>query len=290
MNMPLKSGLAEMVDMAAHLIGQGGGAGRRRDLAHVLGRMNERHGACELFAGLWKAAGLQGQCMRLTRPTPGDLPFAVYAAEIGWCLVHSLDAAGGWQALESDGAASTLSCLDDVDCMSLPRHGITSTSGRPGALAVAVTAALAHKRVFVDAVLATGLITLLAVATSLFSMQVYDRVIPNHGFNTLWVLTVGVAMSIGLEFVLKQVRSSTVDHTCNAIDETLSEWFFQRMLGIRMEARPASVGTLAAQVKGFEMVRGVLTSTSLFVLTDVPFALLLIVMIGLVGGALVLLR
>lgn len=287
MKMPMKNGLAAMVDMAAHLVGQEGGAGRRRDLDRVLGRMDERHGAARLFAGLWSAAGLQGQCVHLPHPTPGDLPFAVYAPEIGWCLVHSLGAEGCWQALENNGAASTLARLDDVECISLPRGSVTSTTGRPGALALAASAALAHKGVFVDAVLATGLITLLAVATSLFSMQVYDRVIPNHGFNTLWVLTAGVAMSIGLEFILKQVRSSTVDRTCNAIDEALSEWFFNRMLGIRMEARPASVGTLASQVKGFEMVRGVLTSTSLFVLTDVPFALLLIVMIGLVGGWLV---
>jgi ATP-binding cassette subfamily C protein LapB len=287
MNMPLKSGLVEMIDMAAHLVGQAGGAGRRRDLDRALGRMNERHGAAGLFAGLWDAAGLRGRCAQLHHPTPGDLPFAVYTPTIGWCLVHSLDAAGCWQALENNGAASTLSRLDDVVCVSLPRHSVSARGGRPGALDLTVVAALAHRRVFVDAVLATGLITLLAVATSLFSMQVYDRVIPNQGFNTLWVLTVGVAMSIGLEFILKQVRSSTVDRTCNAIDEALSDWFFNRMLGIRMEARPASVGTLASQVKGFDMVRGALTSTSLFVLTDVPFALLLIVMIGLIGGSLV---
>ena len=115
-------------------------------------------------------------------------------------------------------------------------------------------------------------------------MQVFDRVIPNQGFQTLWVLTVGVTLSIGLEFLLKQVRSYTVDKTCNDIDHQLSEWFFNRMLGIRMEARPASVGTLASQIKGFEMVRGVLASTSLFVIADVPFALVFLIVIALVGG------
>jgi ATP-binding cassette subfamily C protein LapB len=87
-----------------------------------------------------------------------------------------------------------------------------------------------------------------------------------------------------MEFILKLVRSHMVDRTCNAIDHDLSKWFFARMLGIRMEARPASVGTLASQVKGFEMVRGVLASTSLFVLADVPFALFFILVIFLVGG------
>ncbi|MBI5660167.1 MAG: ATP-binding cassette domain-containing protein [Nitrosomonadales bacterium] len=142
----------------------------------------------------------------------------------------------------------------------------------------------ARKSVFIDAVLAASLVAILALATSLYSMQVFDRVIPNQGFQTLWVLTVGVALSVCLEFMLKQIRSYTVDKTCNAIDHQLSEWFFNRMLGIRMEARPASVGTLASQIKGFEMVRGVLASTSLFVVADVPFALFFMAVIALVGG------
>ena len=163
----------------------------------------------------------------------------------------------------------------------------SAAQAAPGALALVRAAMWARKNVFIDAVLATGLVTVLTLATSLFSMQVYDRVVPNQGFDTLWVLGVGVTLSIVLEFILKQVRGRSVDAACNAIDHELSEWFFQRMLGIRMEARPASVGTLAAQVKGFEMVRGVLASTSIFVLTDVPFALFFLLVIALVGGTLV---
>ncbi len=141
-----------------------------------------------------------------------------------------------------------------------------------------------RRALFFDAVLATGLVNLLTLATALYAMQVFDRVIPNQGFHTLWVLSVGVVLSICLELILKQVRSHTVDRTCNAIDQQLSGWFFSRMLGIRMEAHPPAVGTLASQVKGFEMVRAVLASTSLFVLADVPFALFFFAVIALVGG------
>jgi ATP-binding cassette subfamily C protein LapB len=119
-------------------------------------------------------------------------------------------------------------------------------------------------------------------------MQVYDRVIPNAGYQTLWVLSVGVVMSILLEFMLKQLRANGVDRAGKAIDAELSGWFFARMLGIRMEARPATVGTLASQVKGLEQVRTVLASTSLFVLADVPFAALFLLVIAMVGGWLVL--
>ncbi|MDP1957657.1 MAG: type I secretion system permease/ATPase, partial [Rhodocyclaceae bacterium] len=93
-----------------------------------------------------------------------------------------------------------------------------------------------------------------------------------------------MTFAVALEFLLKHVRSRTVDKTCTVIDRQLSDWLFGRMMNIRMEHRPAAVGTLASQVKGFELVRGVLTSTSLFVLADVPFALLFIAVIWAVGG------
>ncbi|MEQ1838119.1 MAG: ATP-binding cassette domain-containing protein, partial [Candidatus Nitrotoga sp.] len=173
--------------------------------------------------------------------------------------------------------------LDGITCILLPqRSGVAQA--RPSAMSLVRSALWARKGVFVDAVLATMLINLLTLATSLYSMQVFDRVIPSEGFQTLWVLTIGVSLSICLEFMLKHVRSRTVDHTCNGVDHKLSEWFFNRMLGIRMEARPASVGTLASQIKGFEMVRGVLASTSLFVIADVPFAIFFLFVIFLIGG------
>ncbi|NTV09405.1 MAG: ATP-binding cassette domain-containing protein [Zoogloea sp.] len=200
--------------------------------------------------------------------------------------MKSRAADGSWRGEDAGGEPVTRAQLDGFTCVSLPDRRSAEQAERsvPGALRLVWQALWAHKGVFFDAVLATGLVNLLTLAASLYSMQVYDRVIPNQGFSTLWVLTVGVGLSITLEFVLKQVRSRTVDRSCNAIDHQLSEWFFRRMMGIRMEARPASVGTLASQVKGFEMVRGVLASTSLFVLADVPFALLFLLIIALVGG------
>jgi ATP-binding cassette subfamily C protein LapB len=84
------------------------------------------------------------------------------------------------------------------------------------------------------------------------------------------------------------VRSHAIDRTAARIDMQLSEWFFERALGIRLENRPASVGTLAAQIKGFESVRGIMSSTSIFMLSDVPFALFFIAMIAMIGGWMVL--
>lgn len=141
--------------------------------------------------------------------------------------------------------------------------------------------------IFRDALLATLIINLLTLATALFSLQVYDRVIPHSGFQTLAVLAAGVAVAIILELVLKHVRSVLLDREATRIDAELSGWFFARAMGIRMEARPSSLGTFASQIKGLEFLRGVMGSTTIFVLADVPFALFFVGVIWIIGGALV---
>jgi ATP-binding cassette subfamily C protein LapB len=86
------------------------------------------------------------------------------------------------------------------------------------------------------------------------------------------------------EFILKQVRSLMVDRGCKAIEEELSEVFFSRMLAIRMEARPRAVGSFAAQVRQFELVRNFMSSSTVFLLADLPFCFLFIMVIGVIGG------
>ena len=287
LNTSMKNGIAALIDQSARLVGQRAAGARLGDVDRLLDQIDESLGAVVLFADAWRAADLSGTPIRLHNPKLADLPFAAYRPELGWMLVKARGTDGAWQGEGTGGAALSLERLDDAACVSLPRRSDIHRA-TPGAMRLVLEAAWARKGIFIDAVIATGLVSLLALATSLYSMQVYDRVIPSQGFNTLWVLTVGVTLSVSLEFMLKLLRSRTVDRTCNAIDHELSEWFFSRMLGIRMEARPASVGTLASQIKGFEMVRGVLTSTSLFVLADVPFALFFTVVIAILGGWLVI--
>lgn len=272
-----------LLDRVARLVGQRVVPARLEDVSRMLELDGEGLPAATVFAEGWRAAGLAGVPARLETPAPADLPFVGWRNDLGWFLVQGRNASGFWQAERADGAAVQLENLGGAECMGLPRRA-SAMDLAPRALMLVWQAVMARKSVFLEAMLATGLVNLLTLATSLYSMQVYDRVIPNHGFQSLWVLTVGVAVAVGLEFLLKHVRSRTVDRTCTVIDHQLSNWLFSRMMGIRMEKRPASVGTLASQIKGFELVRGVLTSTSLFVLTDVPFAIFFIIIIGLVGG------
>jgi ATP-binding cassette subfamily C protein LapB len=141
-----------------------------------------------------------------------------------------------------------------------------------------------YRPVFMEAVVATCVVSLVGLVAALYSMQVYDRVIPTKGYSTLWVLTIGVVMAILIELVLKQVRAFMVDRACKAIDQELSAVFFGKALDIRMDARPNTVGTFASQIRHFESVRNFLTSTSLFIMADLPFAILFVGVIAIIAG------
>lgn len=141
-----------------------------------------------------------------------------------------------------------------------------------------------YRKLFLEAALATFIVSAVGLVSSLYSMQVYDRVIPSRGYSTLLVLTVGVLLAIGMEFLLKMVRARIVDKACKAIDQELSSVFFDKALAIRLDCRPRTVGTFASQIRHFESVRNFLTSSSLFIWADTPFALLFIGVIALLAG------
>ncbi|NBP46101.1 MAG: ATP-binding cassette domain-containing protein [Betaproteobacteria bacterium] len=164
--------------------------------------------------------------------------------------------------------------------MSDPSKDIAPTQS----LALFRAAIFKRRRVFTEAGLGTFVLNLIGLGTAMYSMTVYDRVIPNSGFDTLWVLTIGVMGAIVLELVMKQVRARMVDRACKYIDMELSDHFFGRALAIRMDARPRSIGTFAAQIRMYESVRTFLTSTTLFVLADIPFAFMFVGVIAMIAG------
>ena len=141
-----------------------------------------------------------------------------------------------------------------------------------------------HRRIFMEGVFATFMISSIGLVSAMYTMQVYDRVVPTKGYATLWVLTIGALLAIVLEFTMKQVRAYMVDRASKAIDQELSDVFFGKALGIRMDARPNTVGTFASQIRQFESVRNFMTSSALFILADAPFALLFIGVMALIAG------
>ncbi len=146
------------------------------------------------------------------------------------------------------------------------------------------TAIKNRKGIFFEAALGTLILNIIGLATSIYSMQVYDRVIPNNGTQTLWVLTVGVILAVLIEFFIKEARAFMVDKACKVIDLELSDFFFTKAVRVRMDMRPPTIGTFAAQIRLYESVRNFMTSTTLFLIADIPFALMFIGVIALISG------
>lgn len=236
------------------------------------------------FVRAWKAARLSGKPQLVSSPKAQHCPFVVFHADAGWLLVLGAFSEGGWTVETCDGQRKRMELSGDIQAVQLPPRMEQQGRSHVNTVALVREAIMRRKGVFVEAILATVLIDCIALTTSIFSMQVYDRVIPSQGYNTLLVLGVGVLLAIILGLMLNCVRSVSLDHAATKIDVELSEWFFQRALGIRMDARPQSIGAFASQIKGLELLRGVLCSTSLFVLADVPFSLFFVFVIYLIGG------
>lgn len=146
----------------------------------------------------------------------------------------------------------------------------------------------AHGPLYRDVVVASLVVSFLGLVTAIYTMQVYDRVVPTGAFPTLLVLTVGVGLSILLEAAGRQMKTVLVNRSSEEIDRQLSQVFFAKSLSLRMDARPGSVGTLASQIKGHEIVRHYMTASFLFLFADLPLGLIFLAVIWMLSGPLVL--
>jgi ATP-binding cassette, subfamily C, bacterial LapB len=142
--------------------------------------------------------------------------------------------------------------------------------------------------IYAEVVLAAVMINLFALASPLFIMNVYDRVVPNHAVETLWVLAAGVGTVFVFDFILRGLRGYFVDSAGRIADLKLAGRIFEHVLGIKMAVRPASAGAFANNLREFESLRDFFTSATLVTLVDLPFALLFIAVVWLIGGPIAL--
>ncbi|HEX6113396.1 MAG TPA: type I secretion system permease/ATPase [Geminicoccaceae bacterium] len=138
--------------------------------------------------------------------------------------------------------------------------------------------------IYSEVLLAAMLINLFALASPLFIMNVYDRVVPNQAIETLWVLAVGVVTVFVFDFLLRNLRAYFVDGAGRIADLKLASRIFEQVMGIRMAARPASAGAFANNLREFESLRDFFTSATVVTLVDLPFVLLFIGIVWLIGG------
>ncbi|CAM6613216.1 type I secretion system permease/ATPase [Citrobacter sedlakii] len=141
---------------------------------------------------------------------------------------------------------------------------------------------------FLSAAFAAVLANILTLSTVFFTMNVYDRVVPTQAYVTLWSLAVGVTIAITLEFIIRLIRAYLLDTVGKKADLIMGNLLFRQMLGMRMENRPQSSGSFAHQFREFETIRDFVTSATLATISDLPFCLLFLVVIYMIGGALVL--
>ncbi|WP_392384496.1 type I secretion system permease/ATPase [Marinomonas primoryensis] len=139
-------------------------------------------------------------------------------------------------------------------------------------------------RIYRDVFIASLLINIFAVASPLFVMNVYDRVVPNNAFDTLWVLAIGAAVVYLFDFLLRTLRAYFIDIAGKKSDILISATIFAKVSNITMASRPKSVGAFAKNLQEFESIRDFITSASITTLVDIPFMFLIIGVIWLIGG------
>lgn len=143
------------------------------------------------------------------------------------------------------------------------------------------------KRIYRDVLIASLLINIFAIAAPMFTRLVYDKVVPNLAFETLWVLASGIFVVFLFDFLLKSLRNYFIDVAGKKSDILISSKLFSKVMGIRMESKPPSVGAFARHLQEFESIREFFTSATVSALIDLPFAILFLVIIWLMAGDLV---
>ncbi|WP_316231958.1 type I secretion system permease/ATPase [Bradyrhizobium sp. SZCCHNR1051] len=132
--------------------------------------------------------------------------------------------------------------------------------------------------------IAAFIVNILALAAPLFTMSVYDRVIPNGAIPSLVALGIGLLLAIGFDFLLKVVRSRIIDMTGKKIDVVLAANIFEHVMSLKMDKRPPSVGILANQLRDFDSVREFFTSGTVVSATDMLFAVVFIIVLFIIAG------
>ncbi len=141
-----------------------------------------------------------------------------------------------------------------------------------------------YRRYYRSAAIGTVLINVLSLASIFFTMNVYDRVVPNQAFVTLWSLAIGVIIAMLFEAFARYIRSHLIDTAGKKADLVLGTLLFRQMLSIKMEHKPASSGSFANQLREFETVRDFAMSATLSAVADLPFVLFFIGVIFTIGG------
>lgn len=271
--------------------------------ATLSGRWDKNEDEQERLHNLARKLGLR---VRFEDPQAFDLtasawrlPLAVELCNGQIAVVRALDGEGGAHCalVGDDGLETTLSVAEIMDGL---RRVVILRPMRQAPDARVDTyiepfdshwlrkIVLRDLRPYGHVLLASLVANILTLAGIIFSMQVYDRVIPSGSYPTLYILFGGVLLAIALDFILRRARISIIDKLGKRADIRLSDKVFGHALRVRNRTRPTSTGSFIAQLRELEQVREMLTSTTIGAIADIPFFLIFLFVFWYLGGQLVL--
>ena len=248
----------------------------------------------ELFERAAERAGLIARKLRaeLVRFPKLSLPAVLLMKGRNACVLIDRDGVDA-QIVTAEGVAKKLQVAD----LAVDYEGVAIAVGR----AVRFEAGTGSERIlathhwfwgtlarawplYAEVAMASVLVNIFTVLSPLFFMNVYDRVVPNKAFETFWLLAIGVAVMYVFDLGLKQLRGWFIDVAGKRADTALSSALFEQLMARRLDAGSESVGMLANNLREFETLREFFTSATMTTLIDLPFVLLFIAVIALVGG------
>jgi len=142
-------------------------------------------------------------------------------------------------------------------------------------------------KIYRDVLIASLLVNIFVLATPLFTMNVYDRVIPNNAQDTLRVFAIGIVVVYLLDFFLKFTRAYMLELAGKKSDIVMSSIIFEKVMDLKMSSHPSSVGSFASNLRDFEAVRSFFTTATMTALIDLPFSFIFLIAIYYIGGMLV---
>ncbi len=144
-----------------------------------------------------------------------------------------------------------------------------------------------NKRVYLKVALAAAMINLFGLITSLFTMTVYDRVVPNNAYSSLVALSIGLLVVVVFDFILRILRAYFVDLAGADIDHDVGGRVFRRLVGIRLDLKRGSTGSLTGMMRELETLRDFFASATMTAMVDVPFIVVTLIFIAVIGGMVV---
>lgn len=283
--------LQTLADAIRHLLSQQGYPIDNIRLQEVVARhngmsANNKDQAINELGGViavLKDVGINKMPEILEQPDAAFLPLLAYRSDLGWGIIDGQTPQRSWNFRQENSHVHTRA--DELTLILRIRLSDEHIQKRKASFTDLLKSDLGnYKGILFEAIIATFLINMLALAVSLFSMQVYDRVIPTRSEYTLIILASGVFLVILFEAFMKFSRSRIMDKVVVGLDQYLSREVFQRLLKVRIDQMPGSVGSMAAQLRGYEQVRSFFTASTLFGLVDLPMTIIFISLVAFIGS------